>query len=428
MLLPSHLDVVSDTGKAKDVNRKEWDRLKQGLYYPDIPCATYEIIESMIEMDPVLCSQIRIFGLGKAQQEVQSQLEDSHNGVSATNHSMAISEEITNTDIKALIVRKLVILFYIALTREDTVWLGMILHAVQDSWSPSHTYRIISGDRGKQPMYDLWRERSNFFPDTDGDLSLIRITQAVYIAAETHREELETLYSTPSAFVTHLILLMLEILGVQDNPEELFERVGGIPEAPKKAKNDTYKNMSKQHRRLYKLALSNMYMQQYDISVSRTLNLNESLPPETDRDSNRPLICVFLYYPVQDDKVHAVRDCNQIIQQTPLYRDKNIWEWAVHDTGKIIDMYLDYVRSPNKTQQLLSSTMREFLAFINDDVYAISEECKGLNYNTARALQGHISEGVMRSEETPDQIPAVFERAAKGGECSARVISDFILG
>jgi hypothetical protein len=115
--------------------------LVKGIFYPDLPCS-YFFINNNIEIKTRLCSVTNLLSLGKnITNNMRSQIEESHNGRFSINHSMSDHPDKFNLDIRDAIISKCIILLYLFLTTSDYSLLGYILHIIQDSFSPVHSYR-----------------------------------------------------------------------------------------------------------------------------------------------------------------------------------------------------------------------------------------------------------------------------------------------
>lgn len=151
--------------------------LYNGLHYPDVPCSDIVYAENnqikYLNYDTckIPISLIYLFNeSGNALKEIVQ----SHRGRQAIGHSMAFDPDITVLDIRQKILRRLEILYMLALNDNSLLskcdkkkcvnkcyetmffnydcieaepnifWLGQILHCVQDSYSRVHTLRKSS--------------------------------------------------------------------------------------------------------------------------------------------------------------------------------------------------------------------------------------------------------------------------------------------
>lgn len=162
MLLPSHYQILINSFKQfkflinhdtikiyiKDkeimLTTNDIESLTKGLFYPDTPCSYFYLKNNEIDIDFRLCSTTKLISLGKfVEQNVTSQIEESHNGIYSINHSMAINESITNEEMQTLIIKNCLILAYKFMKTKNFIYLGIIIHIIQDSWSQSHTFRKL---------------------------------------------------------------------------------------------------------------------------------------------------------------------------------------------------------------------------------------------------------------------------------------------
>jgi hypothetical protein len=153
MLLTTHYQILlyslKNNDMVKKINEKLFynnieinlEDLVKGIFYPDLPCS-YFFINNNIEIKTRLCSVTNLLSLGKnITNNMRSQIEESHNGRFSINHSMSDHPDKFNLDIRDAIISKCIILLYLFLTTSDYSLLGYILHIIQDSFSPVHSYR-----------------------------------------------------------------------------------------------------------------------------------------------------------------------------------------------------------------------------------------------------------------------------------------------
>ena len=138
----------------KKLLEKDIEELVKGLFYPDLPCSYFFIKDNHIEIKTRLCSVLDLTSLGKnIKKNVRSQLEESHNGRYSINHSMSDNPNKTNLEIRDIIIARCIIIFYMFLETKDYSFIGMLLHPIQDSYSPVHSYREESITKNIDKIY-----------------------------------------------------------------------------------------------------------------------------------------------------------------------------------------------------------------------------------------------------------------------------------
>lgn len=164
-----------DDIKFKYVNRKLLDN---GLHYPDIPCGTlvktkFDTIK-WLNYNPckTVFPLLYLFFENIFSSIGLSELVNSHRGRQAIGHAMTPDDKFTVEEVKNKIIRRLEILYMLALNdtsllekcydkckecysdgymgkthyacikhQPNIFWLGMILHCIEDSYSRVHTLR-----------------------------------------------------------------------------------------------------------------------------------------------------------------------------------------------------------------------------------------------------------------------------------------------
>jgi hypothetical protein len=151
--------------------------LYNGLHYPDVPCSDIVLTNKnkIKYLNYTTCKiPISLIYLFNESGNALKEIVQSHRGRQAIGHSMAFDPNITVLDIRQKILRRLEILYMLALndnsllskcdkkkcvnkcyetmffnydcieTEPNIFWLGQILHCVQDSYSRVHTLRESS--------------------------------------------------------------------------------------------------------------------------------------------------------------------------------------------------------------------------------------------------------------------------------------------
>lgn len=124
------------------LSEKNIEEIVKGLFYPDLPCSYFFIKDNHIEMKTQLCSVLDLSSLGKnITKNIISQIEESHNGRYSINHSMSDNPDKNNLVIRDAIIARCIIFFYLFLETKDYTFIGILLHIIQDSYSPVHSLR-----------------------------------------------------------------------------------------------------------------------------------------------------------------------------------------------------------------------------------------------------------------------------------------------
>lgn len=147
MYISGHLEILEDILDIVKVSPNEQKRLELGMEYIDLPCGVYSVEDKKIIMDPIICSPLDIMAVFKENISLDDKnivLYQHHQGYMAHLHSMSTDPNNTNEYIRQKIIVSLVGYFIMAYKTNDYVWLGYILHAITDSYSPSHTLRSTS--------------------------------------------------------------------------------------------------------------------------------------------------------------------------------------------------------------------------------------------------------------------------------------------
>jgi hypothetical protein len=402
------------------------ENLIKGIFYPDLPCS-YFFINNNIEMKVRLCSVTKILSLGKnISNNMRSQIEESHNGRFSINHSMADHPDKLNIDIRDSIVSKCIILLYLLLTTKDYSFLGYILHIIQDSFSPVHSFREeLDNDEEKKDIkkktitqiinnskqiknitprlnfikidhllvsdlvYHIIDDKKNIKPI----LKLIRNTKKM---DETKIESVNY-----NRLINKIIELMLDkcpnniskkkvlniLLGYLDgkikksllkNPlaEEKISVNKINPELLLKNEIDENKiDLLKD-----KILIGDIFYNDLSHNIRRVYKIlmnslfNEDVLSRIKRiipqkgGKNTKSIKTFLYYPDQDQDKHAVKDCGYV--QLDSY---NItFNQCLNDTKCIIDFCLKALQKENTDENLINS-LQDFYHYLILNTFYMSK-------------------------------------------------------
>jgi hypothetical protein len=188
MLISYHYDILKNSfdnekcyfDELKDFKYITTELLYNGLYYPDIPCndIVYTNNNQVKYLNYNTCKiPINLLFLLNESSNGLKETVQSHRGRQAIGHSMTFDPDLTVFDIRQKILRRLEILYMLALNDNSLLnkcqnkecvnkcytsntfmftsyydcikpepnifWLGQILHCVQDSYSRVHTLRQL---------------------------------------------------------------------------------------------------------------------------------------------------------------------------------------------------------------------------------------------------------------------------------------------
>lgn len=132
----------------------DYSTLRKGLFFPDRPCAELSLqsypkgLRATIKQY-TLCHLWHVASELKNPRKADSFVYQSHDGIFATFHSMNPAQGMTVEAVRNLIVQQATTFYSLALYDRyhshdpgpSLFWLGVVLHIVQDSYSPAHTVR-----------------------------------------------------------------------------------------------------------------------------------------------------------------------------------------------------------------------------------------------------------------------------------------------
>jgi len=424
----------------------DYNDLVKGLFYPDLPCGYFYIEDKQIRMDLRLCFGLNILTVGHFTNEyIRSQTEDSHNGVFAINHSMANDKNMTNEDTQNEILRRCITLAYLFLNTHNYAFLGYILHIVQDSWAPGHTYREhcnkTSNIVGKLPyIINKLNKKTvteEYFHISE-PITAKHVTDCLFFALEKQQNIAKILQIVSdtsnndktmmnySPIMNEIIVMLLQTpkLCSCDKDQkhvniDFINRILSVGILEKSAlsnindnyvensfftsslkyddiltdlqkntlklfkDNVTYDKFNTNMTRLYKLCMNSILT--YDVFQSIASLLTGTIEAPTQQiipeDVNRMYIKHFLYYLDQDSKLHAAKDCETVLTTT--YQRTKIFDYAIKDTSEIIKILLNGIHQMNDANKndILRTTIEQFYNFLVNYTLYIAEENKNLSFN-----------------------------------------------
>lgn len=158
MYLAGHESILEDVFKVYTFNAKilNYEQLKTGLFYPDLPCGKYQYIDNkhVYMTEKKLCNMLSLLKLYDPKNNEFYEIVQSHKGILAFLHSMSPSPNYTAGEVREAILNQLISYFILAVydeeiftnkkpqIKQNSFWLGLILHVIMDSYSPAHTIRV----------------------------------------------------------------------------------------------------------------------------------------------------------------------------------------------------------------------------------------------------------------------------------------------
>lgn len=424
MLLPTHYKIFitallkigfkleGDSLKFNNIIFKDEDfkKISKGLFFPDLPCAYFYIDKNGIDMMIKLCSITKLAFLGKMTNTyVSSQLEESHNGYYSINHSMASNMDDTNEITRMEIIKRCCILAYKYLESHDYTFLGYLLHIIQDSYSPGHTYRVPLTEPKKNISMDYKniitqlktiKNIQNF--KIDDKINASTVTKLVYkmlsqekninsimeivnkMSNNNENDKENVDYSEIMNLIVKLILeeitkndekIQIAKILLNDNTKiindyfiikkKLSSNIDYVLLIDKISTTNTkifkdiiiYSKFPHNLTRLYKLVMNSMYTQ---INLKKMENLqNGGSDNITDKNY---YIKLFLFYPKQDAGKHGIKDCYGILKTK--YNESQLYKSAVNDTIEILKIMLI-----NPVENIITTIEKLFNHLINHTYY-----------------------------------------------------------
>jgi hypothetical protein len=144
-------------------------KLYNGIEYVDLPCGVFEIVNDKLKMiDDKVCSVFKLKNLTFNEDKSETVLYQFHRGYFAHLHAMSTDPDNTVGKMRDKIVFGLLGYCLLALyddnvfdkkpkVKPNSVWAGMILHTITDSYSLAHTVRTenaVVKQWQKEPVTD----------------------------------------------------------------------------------------------------------------------------------------------------------------------------------------------------------------------------------------------------------------------------------
>lgn len=162
MYITGHIEIVNDILSQKIFNnyfnKKMFSNFSRqniikGLRYVDIPCGIYEIENNKVLFKKrKLCNLTSLLQLYSHETRSETQIYQQHKGFFSHLHSMSTDPENNMLKIRNKIIISILGYSLLAIydnnvfdnnpiKQPNTIWIGMIMHIITDSYSPAHTMR-----------------------------------------------------------------------------------------------------------------------------------------------------------------------------------------------------------------------------------------------------------------------------------------------
>lgn len=358
--------------------------LKNGLYYPDVPCndMVYANNNQIKYLNYNSCKiPISFIYLLNESGYGLKEIVQSYNGRDVLAHSMTYDPKLTVLDTRQKILKRLEILYMLALNDNSLLnkcnnkkcenmcyksmfnsydcinpepnifWLGQILHCIQDSYSRGHTLRELSNMRGGR------------------------------VSDTTEKED-----SIPSFKLIKLIGDKLDEINLKDIKIDSNSNKD-IQKYLKTIINDNeyhkiIDNNPKDISHMFKLIL--FFKNQKEI-ITDLFNGEENLPLEINKNNNKsnyeryPYIMSFRYHPHQHKcgiLFHISYDTKKKTEEA------GFEEFMINNTKDILNLYKKHVLSLKTGNHFIKTCITEMITYIAQNVFPILDEYKDRKSDT----------------------------------------------
>jgi hypothetical protein len=394
------------------IKNNDIDLLFSGLIFPDLTCGTFYIENGRIIPKLNICKLTQL-KLSSNEQNVDSQLFQSHNDYFAINHSMANDVKLTNLQTRNLIIERILSIAYEFLTTNKFDFLGYLLHIIQDSWSGGHVTRVNTTNT-KNTLYtkidnivsEITNKTQMTFVLNKDNLSYINISNIINVILSNDDNNSVILnYVKQNKSIGDIINIILNILiNVCKEKKIDIQSINNFLDNIIKDKiikdkiinkkyiskdkiditsynnndnnilnNLVYNDIPKKLLRIYKLFMNRLftvqniresltnYNKEIDNKVFTEFNFNETIKPQ---------ISSFRYYVTQDHKIHILSDCKENYK---FYETGN-YKHAIIDTLNILNILLSTRNDNNTKLILLANYLLNYTYSLFDDTkYKIIE-------------------------------------------------------
>lgn len=392
MYLLGHIEIINDVlsnnifdnfFKNKG-NKFSKINLIKGLQYVDFPCGKYKIKDNkIIFQSRQICKLNNLFKLYLDKTQSESQIYQQHKGFFSHLHSMSTDPnnnmlKIRNRILISVLGYSLLALYDDNIFDENpkiqlnTIWIGMIMHIITDSYSPAHTIR----DKNAH----FYHIKSNNNDDDDKKIRL-KVHEIIKLLA---RQE-NILYKNSSIFIKSILS---EIKKEEEEKEYTIDYI-------KNQKSQLY-NIYKSFKFEYD---TNRLVRKKEKSVDNTIG-------ELGHEKNGDIIA-FQYYEGQPLGLHSKLDFLSYVKN-----NKQLYKRMVDECTEYLILYKNVVETGDVSlflhkvlELLLEKTFHINNKYLQDKTDKIYYEN---NSNAVKILKKNISDvninGIIKSMQQKIKI------------------------
>ena len=392
MLLTYHDDLLSRSiplnyfdGLTSQFGYVNSELLTAGLRYPDVPCNELVITTTENKVKYLNYNTCRIplplLYLFDEEGNGLKQTVQSHRGRQAIGHSMTFDPSVKMIDIRQKILRRLEILYMLALQDDSLItkcknencdicyksffsnytcvepepnifWVGQILHCIQDSYSRVHTLRTQpqTTQSGGEPQLNPG-SATNTIPFSDKETNLPSFKLVKIIGDLVDSTQLEGVsLNTKEDIVAFLIKNITE--------SELQKII-------RKNQNDIS--------HIFKLTL--FFKNQKKRILALYNNDNTTLPSELNKNKHTPSIKNYPYLQSFRYIGHQKKCGRSFHMSYDMKKENTAFEpFIIENCKKVLEMFKLHVSADVNKQ--LTDKINEMIAYVANNVFPIKEDCK----------------------------------------------------
>jgi len=398
-------EIHSSVSSAKiNITNNDIDLLFSGLIFPDLTCGTFYIENNRIIPRLTICKVTKL-KLANNENNVDSQLFQSHNDYFAINHSMANDVKLTNLETRNLIIERILSLAYEFLEFKKFDFLGYIIHIIHDSWSGGHVTRV----QGKQEN-TFFKNTNNIVSEiknnnleskfilNEENFSYLNISNIINIILNNSENvNLLFTYIKQNKSIAEIINIILDILInicrnnnidnqkiniflnniISDktitkiiNKKYIINKKLNIQDYNKNLdilNNLKYDDIPRKLLRIYKLFMNRLFTVQNINNISEEytnlLNDDDFTKMNFVKNNTMPQISSFRYYVTQNHTIHILSDCKTNYK---LYETSN-YKHAIIDTLNILNILLSNNNDNNTKLIMLSNYLLNYTYSLNEN-------------------------------------------------------------
>jgi hypothetical protein len=165
--------------------------LNNGLEHPDIPCSNLIVTKEGVKYMNYESCKLPFYLVYLTREETNGlkEIVQSHRGRFAISHAMTYDPNISMIEIRQKILRRLEILYHLALNDDsyhssnvigpNIFWLGQIIHCVQDSYSRVHTLRVITRQKKLSKQRPFIYQRNTMISKKEYEYDTFRLIKTI---------------------------------------------------------------------------------------------------------------------------------------------------------------------------------------------------------------------------------------------------------